>query len=130
MTDTTSDVIWIVTGEAPETSPPGNSKGASSNTHGLADKMLEKILIPKGVEDASPVKAQDLEKNMTHFLQLVGGLFNRAEQQANNNPGLQLEEIELSVEISGEGQVKLIGNGVKAGSKGAITLTFRRQEPR
>lgn len=128
MTDTSSDIIWIVTGEAPETSPPENSKGASSNTRSFGEKMIEKILIPKGVEDASPVKAQDLEKNMTHFLQVVGGLFSRAEQQAKINSGMRLEEIELSVEISGEGEVKLIGNGVKAGSKGAIKLVFRRQE--
>ncbi|UKO97543.1 Pepco domain-containing protein [Nostoc sp. UHCC 0870] len=127
MTDTSSDIIWIVTGEAPETSPPENAKSGNT-TRSFGDKILEKIIIPKGVEDASPVKAQDLEKNMTHFLQLVGGLFSRAEQQAKINSGMRLEEIELSVEISGEGEVKLIGNGVKAGSKGAIKLVFKRQE--
>ncbi|WP_414579668.1 hypothetical protein [Anabaena sp. CCY 9402-a] len=65
---------------------------------------------------------------MTHFLEVVGRLFNRAEQQANG--GMQLDEIELSVEISAEGEVKLIGNGAKAGGKGAIKLVFRRQEPK
>lgn len=128
MTDTSSEIIWIVTGEAPTTSSPENTKSASGNTRSFGEKVLEKIIIPKGVEDASPVKAQDLEKNMTHFLQVVGGLFSRAEQQAKINSGMRLEEIELSVEISGEGEVKLIGNGVKAGSKGAIKLVFKRQE--
>ncbi|MDF5711051.1 MAG: hypothetical protein PUP90_26115 [Nostoc sp. S4] len=42
---------------------------------------------------------------------------------------MQLDEIELSVEISTEGEVKLIGNGAKAVSKGAIKLKFKRQEP-
>ncbi|BAB74926.1 hypothetical protein ACN23B_16220 [Anabaena sp. FACHB-709] len=131
MTDTTSDIIWIVTGEAPETTPDGvGAKGGNSNTGGFGADILKTIPSPKIIGDAFPVKAQDLEQNMTHFLQLVGGLFNRAEKQANHNPGLQLEEIELSVEISGEGEVKLIGNGAKAGGKGAIKLTFRRQEPK
>jgi hypothetical protein len=127
MTDTSSDIIWIVTGEVPETSPPENVKGVNT-IRGFGDEILEKRPIPKGLKDASSVQAQDLEKNMTHFLQLVGGLFSRAEQQAKVNSGMRLEEIELSVEISGEGEVKLIGNGVKAGSKGAIKLVFKRQE--
>jgi hypothetical protein len=41
-----------------------------------------------------------------------------------------LDEIELSVEISGEGEIKLMGTGGKAASKGAIKLTFRRAEPK
>jgi len=43
---------------------------------------------------------------------------------------MQLDEIELSVEISGEGEIKLMGTGGKAGSKGAIKLTFKRAEPK
>nr|WP_281257084.1 hypothetical protein [Calothrix elsteri] len=40
---------------------------------------------------------------------------------------MQLDEIELTVEINGEGQVKLLGNGIKAGGKGGIKLTFKRK---
>lgn len=65
---------------------------------------------------------------MTHFLKVVGSLFSQAEQQAKVNSRMQLDEIELSVEISAEGEVKLIGNGAKAGTKGAIKLKFKRQE--
>jgi hypothetical protein len=41
---------------------------------------------------------------------------------------MQLDEIELSVEINGEGQVSLIGTGTKVGGKGAIKLKFKRSE--
>jgi hypothetical protein len=65
---------------------------------------------------------------MTRFLQVLGKVFSQAENQAKGNTGMQLEEIELSVEISGEGEVKLLGSGAKAGGKSGIKLTFKRKE--
>jgi hypothetical protein len=130
MPDTPSDSIWIVTGEEPKISIPDGAKGAINNTRGWGEEAVRETTGSKVVDDAVKVSAQTLEQNMTDFLQVVGRLFHRAEQQANTNSGLQLDEIELSVEISGEGQVMLIGNGVKAGGKGAIKLTFKRQEPK
>jgi hypothetical protein len=125
MSDTPSDSILIVTDDAPQISLPDGAKGGMSNTRGWGDEVKE----PTGTKgDAVPVSAKKLEQNMTQFLQLVGRLFNQAEQQANSK--MQLEEIELSVEISGEGEVKLIGSGAKASGKGAIKLTFKRQEPK
>lgn len=78
---------------------------------------------------AKEITVEKLEQEMTHFLQVVGRLFNRAEQEAAKKPGMQLDEIELSVEISGEGKVMLMGTGAKAAGKGAITLKFKRVEP-
>ncbi|MDJ0697752.1 hypothetical protein [Mastigocoleus sp. MO_188.B34] len=41
---------------------------------------------------------------------------------------MQLDEVELSVEINGEGQISLFGiGGVKAGGRGAMTFTFKRK---
>ena len=65
---------------------------------------------------------------MRHFLQSVGRIFNDAERQTTQSPGMRLDEIELSVEINGEGEVKLLGTGGKAGGKGAIKLKFKRFE--
>jgi hypothetical protein len=63
---------------------------------------------------------------MTDFLQVVGELFSEAERR---NSGMQLEEIELSVKINGEGEVSLFGiAGTKAGGEGGITLKFKRKE--
>lgn len=69
-----------------------------------------------------------LEQEMARFLQMVGRLFNRAEQEAHRKAGMQLNEIELSIEINSEGQISLVGTGAKVGSKGAITLKFKRAE--
>lgn len=66
-----------------------------------------------------------LEQNMNQFLQLVGRLFKQVDQQIGSESAMKLDEVQLSVEISGEGEVKLVAGG-KAAGKGAITLKFTR----
>ncbi|MEH2337073.1 Pepco domain-containing protein [Nostoc sp.] len=127
MSETPQDGIWIVTDETPQISIPDGAKGGSTNTRSWGDETIRENTGSKGVGDAVKVSAQKLEQNMTHFLKIVGSLFNQAEQQAKVNSRMQLDEIELSVEISAEGEVKLIGSGAKAESKGAIKLKFKRQ---
>lgn len=122
-----NDGIWIVTDEVPQISIPDGAKGGSTNIRSWGDETRD-TTGSKGVADAVKVSAQTLEQNMTHFLKVVGSLFSQAEQQAKVNSRMQLDEIELSVEISADGEVKLIGSGVKAGTKGAIKLKFKRQE--
>ncbi|BAZ49840.1 hypothetical protein NIES4103_24530 [Nostoc sp. NIES-4103] len=129
-TPTDSDSLWIVTDETPQISIPDGAKSGISNPRSWGEEAVRETTKTKAVGDAVKVSAQKLEQNMTHFLKVVGKLFSHAEEQAKVNSRMQLDEIELSVEISGEGEVKLIGNGVKAGSKGAIKLKFKRQEPK
>ncbi|MBD2356613.1 hypothetical protein H6G41_18615 [Tolypothrix sp. FACHB-123] len=126
MPDTPADSIWIVTDDTPQIAIPDNNQGGNFRGINRSDETRE-TTGSKGVTDAVPVPAQKLEKEMTKFLGVVGRLFNQAEQQAQVKSGMQLEEIELSIEISGEGEVKLIGSGAKASGKGAIKLTFKRQ---
>jgi hypothetical protein len=66
-----------------------------------------------------------LEQNMNQFLQLVGRLFKQVDQQICSESDMKLNEVELSVEISGEGEVKLVAGG-KATGRGAIKLKFIR----
>ncbi|MBL1200806.1 MAG: hypothetical protein FWK04_17375 [Nostoc sp. GBBB01] len=130
MLETPPDGIWIVTDETPQIAIPDGVKGGSTNTRSWGEETIRESTGSKGIGDAVKVSAQKLEQNMTHFLKVVTSLFSQAEQQAKiNSTRMQLDEIELSVEISAEGEVKLIGNGAKAGSKGAIKLKFKRQEP-
>ncbi len=68
-----------------------------------------------------------LEQNMNQFLQLIGRLFKQVDQQIGSESDMKLDEVELSVEISGEGEVKLVAGG-KAAGKGAITLKFTRND--
>jgi hypothetical protein len=74
------------------------------------------------------VKVKKLEEEMGHLMQVVDRLFNRTQQQGNKKPAMQLDEIELSVEINGEGQMSILGTGGKAGGKGAIKLKFKRAD--
>ncbi|BAY60348.1 hypothetical protein NIES22_04070 [Calothrix brevissima NIES-22] len=126
MSDTPADSIWIVTDDTPQIATPDNNQSGNFRGINRSDETRE-TTGSKGVTDAVPVSAQKLEQEMTKFLGVVGRLFNQAEQQTQVKSGIQLEEIELSIEISGEGEVKLIGSGAKASGKGAIKLTFKRQ---
>ena len=104
----TDETIWIVTTDTTQ----------SPN----AQRSYREVAQEKEIK----VSVSELEQKMSYFLQSVRRVFRQAEQEASHSPGIQLDEIELSVEISGEGEVKLLGTGGKAGAKGAITLTFKR----
>ena len=103
-----------------ETDTPDGSKGWASKT---ANAVKDKVTALKQVK----LPIADLEKNMETFLNLVGRLFRKADQQATAESGMQLKEVELQVEISGEGEIRLVAGG-KAVAKGAITLRFERVE--
>ncbi len=110
--ESNAETIWIVTDDASQVSEPHRS--------------YREVAQEKGVEVSVPA----LEQKMSRFLKSVSRIFHQAEQETQKNSGMQLDEIELSVEISGEGEIKLMGTGGKAGSKGAIKLTFKRAEPK
>lgn len=118
------DYIWIIT-ESKEEPAKTTLEGQRS--------FLENF--QKQVSEIKQVKLNpaELEKKMADFLQVVGRLFKQAEQQAqiDQTSGtisvMQLTEVELSVEISAEGEVKLIAGG-KTSGKGTIKLKFTRLE--
>jgi len=43
--------------------------------------------------------------------------------------GLALDEVELSVEINGQGQVSILGSSGSLSNRGAINLKFKRVTP-
>ena len=101
MLETDNETIWIVTADTPLTSDDDGEKtgGSSGNPHSKSP------VATKGASKGSRISVQKLEAEMSKFLQVVGGLFNRAQKQVNQQSGLKLDEIELSVEISGEGDI-------------------------
>lgn len=115
------DFIWIVTDDLPEQTITDGKKGD------WGDEVQPRSVVSKGVK----LKVLELEQRMADFLRIVGRLFQRAEQQVQQQIAgqttMQLDEVELSVEISSEGEIKLVA-GVKAAGKGAITLKFKRKE--
>ena len=72
------------------------------------------------------VNVDTLEAEMGHLIDVVQRLLTRAEQKSQSE--IALDEIELSVEINGNGKISILGTGAQAGGKGAIKLKFKRQQ--
>lgn len=125
MSEQIVDTISIVTDATLAVSDSEGEKGLTDSIRRFGSPQQIQAAIEKSV--AVPVTK--LEQEMTRFVQVVGRLFNHAEQQANRDATMQLDEIQLSIEITAEGEIKWIA-GAKAGGKGAVNLTFKRIEPR
>jgi hypothetical protein len=80
----------------------------------------------KNMKQEKTLTVAELEQKMSGFLQMVGRVFSSAEKEAKKTAGMCLDEIELSVEIGAEGEIRLIGSGAKASGKSAIKLKFKR----
>ncbi|GAB4135269.1 MAG: hypothetical protein Fur0046_07910 [Cyanobacteria bacterium J069] len=113
------DVIWVITETpgSPGTQTDGQRGGWGSNPFGEPGFA--------GRTQRTPVPTDALEQNMSSFLSRMGRVLSRARQSAAEVAGMELEEIVLSVEVSGEGQVNLLGTGARLGTSGGMTLTFR-----
>ncbi|MGD1910222.1 MAG: hypothetical protein ACFB2X_05015 [Rivularia sp. (in: cyanobacteria)] len=132
----TPDAIWIVTEEISETSKnddtstPRGSRGGDDVGGVLGGtETTEEIVVSKKqgeiVITKRKVQVSKLKGQMREFLQAMREMLDEAETP---NSKMQLDEVELSVEINGEGQISLIGiGGGKAGGKGAMTFKFKRR---
>ncbi|NJK52107.1 MAG: hypothetical protein HC936_03485 [Leptolyngbyaceae cyanobacterium SU_3_3] len=122
MGDETS-TVWIVTEvEASETIEVRQGERSSRDMGGgFGQRVTEQVTTI--VRKRMPLDALALKSQMNGLLKVVGELFDQASQQS----GLLLDEVELSVEINAEGQVSIMGSGGKLGDKGAIKLKFKRR---
>ena len=109
--------LWIVAEEIVEGSREVIDTGGDFGSRGGISEKVASIL-----KKRVPLDAQALKTQMNGLLKVVGEMFEQAEQQT----GMKLNEVELSVEINAEGQVSLVGTGGKLGNKGGITLKFTR----
>ena len=132
-----SDTIRIITyGDA-------NIPNTGQNNHNTETKSLDTIIpSPSKFSHKNSSKSSDkskvqnvgefevavetLEAEMSHLIEVVERLLTRAEKQTRHE--IALDEIELSVEVNGEGKISILGNGAQAGGKGAIKLKFKRQQ--
>ena len=132
-----SDTIRIITyGDAniPATNQNSQKDGAKGLdtfipptpkfSHGNSSKLSDKSKVQNVGE--FEVEVDTLETEMSHLIDVVERLLTRAEKQTRNE--IALDEIELSVEVNGEGKISILGNGAQAGGKGAIKLKFKRQQ--
>lgn len=68
------------------------------------------------------LSADGLRDQVSNLVEVVQYVFSHTLEK----PDLSLDQIELSVEISSEGQISILGTGGKAGGRGAIKLVFKR----
>lgn len=81
--------------------------------------------VKQSLTKTSEIPISVLQKNMNRFLKGMRHLFQQVNQQIETESNLQLDEVELQVEISGKGEIKLVAGGEAVG-KGMITLKFKR----
>ena len=74
-----------------------------------------------------PISVESLNKQMDGLMTAVNQMFTQAQKPLQS--GLELDEVELAVEVNGEGNLSILGTGGKAGGKGGITLKFKRVQP-
>ncbi len=128
--------IWLVTADESMESasvsyePPGSEpsyrigKGGPTVGQSLPGITQMPTAGPRPVQ----VEQAKLERGMTQFLGTMGRVLSRAQAAAPDLGNMVLDEIELAIEISGEGEVRLLGSGGKFGGKGTMTLKFKRSE--
>lgn len=113
--------IWIVAEEEVEIDDAQGARRSGDIGGGFGPQDgIERLR--NIVRKRKPVDSLLLKSQMSGLLKVVKDLFDEAGEQT----GMQLTEAELTVEITAEGQVSLVGNGGKLGNKGGITLKFTR----
>lgn len=115
--------LWIVTGSSSTGTPQTGQRNVTrSSTFPTGATVSGEEL------KESRVKAETLSAQMSEFMRVIGKIFANAQKQIEPQAGLQLDEIKLAVEISGKGEIKILGAGVETSGKGAIELKFKRVE--
>jgi hypothetical protein len=119
------DVVWIVIDKPAqeEIQQGGRSGGGTGNPYLTPDTAEPEV------RHQIPVKAEKLEQGVSEFLQVMGQVMRNAKNSAGELGAMELDEIELTVEVNGEGRLSLLGNGGKMGGKGAMTLKFKMTKP-
>lgn len=115
--------IWV-TVEAEDTVTTGPLEGQRDGRQDVGG-AYGRVPVPEALKQMIrrkrvPLDAALLQQQMGGLLAVIGDLF----EQAAHHPQMQLQELELAVEINGEGQVSLVGNGAKITNKGGITMKF------
>lgn len=116
--------LWIVTASTSSENKPADGRKVATGSNPYSNSTTK----DEETKD-SRINAGKLATQMSQFVGVVSHLFNHVQKQVEPQGKLQLDEITLTVEISSEGEVKLLGSGVKAAGKGAIELKFKRSSP-
>ena len=126
----TTDSLWIITEEVAETSTTTIGARGSHDTGGLLGSKTteEQIIVTKEKDKVvitrRKVEVTKLKQEMRGFIQAMRECLDEAD---TDDSKIRLDEVEVSVEVNGEGQLSLFGTGGKVGGKGSLTFKFKRQ---
>lgn len=117
--------VWIMTEETTETVVTEGERYGQDIGGGFG-AIKERVAAV--VRQRVPVPVETLKQQMTGMLQVVTQLFSHVATQQQT--GMELDEVELSVEVNAEGKLSIVAGGVNMGGKGAIKLKFKRSQPK
>lgn len=123
----TPKTIWIITEETEAATSRETVTRGGRSSRDIGGRLGAEITETTELifSRRKPVEVGKLKQEMQGFLQAMREMLDEADQPDSK---IQLDEIELSVEINGEGQISLFGiGGGKAGGKGAMTFKFKRK---
>ena len=117
MTDEPGSLWFVTEVEAAETIEVVDGARSSEDVGGgFGSSVVQQTR--KSLTQRVQISAEDLKREIGNLMAVVGEVFDQARPEA----GLSLENVELSIEISSEGQISILGSG-------GIKLTFKRQRP-
>ncbi|MEH1820048.1 Pepco domain-containing protein [Nostoc sp.] len=123
----TPKMMWIITEETEAATSHEAVTRGSRGSFDIGGRLGAEITETTElvITRRKAVEVGKLKQEMKGFLQAMREILEEADEPDSK---IQLDEVELSVEITGEGQISLLGiGGGKAGAKGAMTFKFKRK---
>jgi len=114
--------LWFVTEVAASETVEVIEGGRSSEDIGGGFGTGAVEAVRKSLTQRVQISADELKRQIGNLLAVVGDVFD----QTHVETGIILEGVELSIEISSEGQISILGSGGKLEGKGGIKLSFKR----
>jgi hypothetical protein len=114
--------LWFVTEVAASETVEVIEGGRSSEDVGGGFGTGAVQAVRKSLTQRVQISADELKRQIGNLLAVVGDVFDQTQAES----GIVLEGVELSIEISSEGQISILGSGGKLEGKGGIKLSFKR----
>src|ERR1700750_897439 len=101
--------LWFVTDVETSETVEVVEGGRSSEDVGGGFGSSAVQAVRKSLTQRVQISADELKREIGNLLSIVWGVFD----QSRGETGLFLDEVELSIEISSEGQISILGSGGK-----------------
>jgi len=118
--------LWFVTDVETSETVEVVEGGRSSEDIGGGFGSSALQAVRKSLTQRVQISAEELKRQIGNLLSVVSDVFD----QSRAETGIVLDGVELSIEISSEGQISILGSGGKLEGKGGIKLSFKRTPPK